>query len=118
MFTFNFTQSLIHNQTQVSPQVKINTDAEGWGLLERQIWKSGGGLLSAAMNHHQLAKTRPSLRVSGTGSRTILWILKGSCPQFKMSKNLDKTKGEGGGGGGRWVHLGWGEGMGRKGIQL
>ena len=32
--------------------------------------------------------------------------------------HMDKTKGEGGGGGGRWVHLGWGGGMGRKGIQL
>ena len=31
---------------------------------------------------------------------------------------MDKTKGEGGEGGGRWVHLGWGGGMGRKGIQL
>ena len=37
----------------------------------------------------------------------------------KYSKgHMDKTKGEGGGGGGRWVHLGWGGGMGRKGIQL
>ena len=32
--------------------------------------------------------------------------------------HMDKTKGEGGGGGGRWVHMGWGGGMGRKGIQL
>ena len=32
--------------------------------------------------------------------------------------HMDKTKGEGGGGGGRWGHLGWGGGMGRKGIQL
>ena len=35
--------------------------------------------------------------------------------------HMDKTKGEGGGGGGgggRWVQLGWGGGMGRKGIQL
>ena len=32
--------------------------------------------------------------------------------------HMDKTKGEGGEGGGRWVHLGWGRGMGRKGIQL
>ena len=32
--------------------------------------------------------------------------------------HMDKTKGKGGGGGGRWVHLGWGGGMGRKGIQL
>ena len=31
---------------------------------------------------------------------------------------MDKTKGEGGGGVGRWVQLGWGGGMGRKGIQL
>ena len=31
---------------------------------------------------------------------------------------MDKTKGEGGVGGGKWVHLGWGGGMGRKGIQL
>ena len=31
--------------------------------------------------------------------------------------HMDKTKGEGGGGG-RWVQLGWGGGMGRKGIQL
>ena len=29
-----------------------------------------------------------------------------------------KSKGEGGGEGGRWVWLGWGGGMGRKGIQL
>ena len=28
--------------------------------------------------------------------------------------HMDKTKGEGGEGGGRWVHLGWGRGMGRK----
>ena len=28
------------------------------------------------------------------------------------------VKGEGGGGGGRWVQLGWGGGIGRKGIQL
>ena len=32
--------------------------------------------------------------------------------------HMNKTKGEGGDGGGRWVHLGWGGGMGRKGIQL
>ena len=32
--------------------------------------------------------------------------------------HMDKTKGEGGGAGGRWFHLGWGGGMGRKGIQL
>ena len=32
--------------------------------------------------------------------------------------HMDKTKGEGGEGGGRWGHLGWGVGMGRKGIQL
>ena len=31
---------------------------------------------------------------------------------------MDKIKGEGGDGGGRWVQLGWGGGMGRKGIQL
>ena len=30
----------------------------------------------------------------------------------------DKIKGEGGGRGGRWDRLGWGGGMGRKGIQL
>ena len=33
-------------------------------------------------------------------------------------EHMDKTKGEGEEGGGRWVHLGWGGGMGRKGIQL
>ena len=32
--------------------------------------------------------------------------------------HIDKIKGEGGGGGGRWVQLGWGGGMGRKGTQL
>ena len=32
--------------------------------------------------------------------------------------HMDKTKGKGGGGGGRWVHLGWGGGMGRKGMQI
>ena len=32
--------------------------------------------------------------------------------------HMDKIKGEGEGGGGRWVQLGWGGGMGRKGIQL
>ena len=32
--------------------------------------------------------------------------------------HMDKIKGEDGGGGGRWVQLGWGRGMGRKGIQL
>ena len=32
--------------------------------------------------------------------------------------HMDKIKGKGGGGGGRWVQLGWGGGMGRKGIQL
>ena len=32
--------------------------------------------------------------------------------------HMDKIKGEGGGGAGRWVQLGWGGGMGRKGIQL
>ena len=31
---------------------------------------------------------------------------------------MDKIKGEGAGGGGKWVQLGWGGGMGRKGIQL
>ena len=31
---------------------------------------------------------------------------------------MDKIKGEGGGGGGKWVQLGWGGGMGRKGTQL
>ena len=32
--------------------------------------------------------------------------------------HMNKSQGEGGEGGGKWVHLGWGEGMGRKGIQL
>ena len=32
--------------------------------------------------------------------------------------HMDKIKGEGGGGGGRGVWMGWGGGMGRKGIQL
>ena len=32
--------------------------------------------------------------------------------------HMDKIKGGGGGGGGWWVQLGWGGGMGRKGIQL
>ena len=32
--------------------------------------------------------------------------------------HMDKIKGEGAGGGGRWDWLGWGGGMGRKGIQL
>ena len=32
--------------------------------------------------------------------------------------HMDKTKGEGGEGGGRWVQLGWGGGLGRKGTQL
>ena len=32
--------------------------------------------------------------------------------------HMDKIKGDGVGQGGRWVQLGWGGGMGRKGIQL
>ena len=32
--------------------------------------------------------------------------------------HMDKTKGESGGRGGRWVLIGWGGGMGRKGTQL
>ena len=32
--------------------------------------------------------------------------------------HMDKIKGDGGDGGGRWVHLGWGGGLGRKGIEL
>ena len=32
--------------------------------------------------------------------------------------HMVKTKGEGGDGGGREVQLGWGGGLGRKGIQL
>ena len=32
--------------------------------------------------------------------------------------HMDKIKGEGGDGGGRGVWLGWGGGMGRKGIEL
>ena len=32
--------------------------------------------------------------------------------------HMDKIKGEGAGGEGRGVRLGWGGGMGRKGIQL
>ena len=32
--------------------------------------------------------------------------------------HMDQIKGEGGGGGRRWGWLGWGGGMGRKGIQL
>ena len=32
--------------------------------------------------------------------------------------HMDEIKGEGGGGRGRWVQLGCGRGMGRKGIQL
>ena len=31
---------------------------------------------------------------------------------------MDQIKREGGGGGGRWVQLGWGGRMGRKGTQL
>ena len=38
-----------------------------------------------------------------------IWYYKG---------HMDKIKAEDGGGGGRWVRLGWGGGMGRKGIQL
>ena len=33
-------------------------------------------------------------------------------------RHMEKTNGEDGGRGRRWVFLGWGEGMGRKGIQL
>ena len=33
-------------------------------------------------------------------------------------EHVDKIKGEAGGGGGRWVWLGWGGGMGTKGIQM
>ena len=33
-------------------------------------------------------------------------------------EHMDKIKGEGGGVGARWAQLGWGGGMGRKGIQL
>ena len=41
------------------------------------------------------------------------------CKQFPNSQYFkNNIKGEGGGGGGRWVQLGWGGGMGRKGIQL
>ena len=32
--------------------------------------------------------------------------------------HMEKIKGVGRGGAGRWVQLGWGGGMGRKGIQL
>ena len=32
--------------------------------------------------------------------------------------HMDKIKGEGGGGGGKWVRLGWGGGIKRKGVQL
>ena len=32
--------------------------------------------------------------------------------------HMNKSKEEGGEGGGKWVHLVWGRGMGRKGIQL
>ena len=32
--------------------------------------------------------------------------------------HMNKIKEVGGGGGGRWVQLGWGGGVGRKGIQL
>ena len=32
--------------------------------------------------------------------------------------HVDKTKGEGGNKGGRWVWMGWGEGVGRKCRQL
>ena len=32
--------------------------------------------------------------------------------------HMNKIKEEGGGGEGRWVQLGWGGGMGRKGIPL
>ena len=35
-----------------------------------------------------------------------------------IKDTMGKIKGDGGGGGGRWVQLGWGGGMGRKGIQL
>ena len=35
-----------------------------------------------------------------------------------LLKIIDALKGEGGDGGGKWVRLGWGGGMGRKGIQL
>ena len=39
-----------------------------------------------------------------------------SPPYYKGQ--VDKIKGEGGGRGGRWVRLGWGGGMGKRGIQL
>ena len=46
-------------------------------------------------------------------------FLKSSChPRNYYKGHMDKIKGEAGGGGGRWVQLGWGGGMGRKGIQL
>ena len=38
--------------------------------------------------------------------------------QELLSRTQGQNRGEGGGGGGRWVQVGWGGGMGRKGIQL
>ena len=38
--------------------------------------------------------------------------------QGDKEETFIQTGRRGGEGGGRWVHLGWGRGMGRKGIQL
>ena len=48
----------------------------------------------------------------------LMKLLEGIDYRNYYKGHMDKTKGEGGEGGGRWVHLGWGGGMGRKGIQL
>ena len=53
--------------------------------------------------------------IRGSGEGTVR---RGDYRNYYYKAHMEKTKGEGGGGGGRWVQLGLGGGMGRKGIQL
>ena len=52
------------------------------------------------------------------GDNAVNWGKKRPFNNCYYKGHMDKIKGVGGGGGGRWVQLGWGGGMGRKGIQL
>ena len=63
------------------------------------------------------AKIRTSLLIL-TNSNANFFIVVPVIPSSYYKGHMDKIKGVGGGGGGRWLQLGWGGGMGRKGIQL
>ena len=63
-------------------------------------------------------EVKNNLTIARAGGRVVAGTVGRGDYRNYYKGYMDKTKGEDGSGGGRWVQLGWGGGMGRKGIQL